>query len=98
MEIQLRRREFAMRIDQLLNKLCLTKTRSIAKTACDKGLVSLNGKTAKASAEVKDGDLLIFRLYGFEHELRIDKVPGGNVAKKDATEYYTLLSRKELSS
>ncbi|HOY84280.1 MAG: RNA-binding protein [Candidatus Cloacimonetes bacterium] len=87
-----------MRIDQLLNKLCLTKTRSIAKTACDKGLVSLNGKTAKASAEVKDGDLLIFRLYGFEHELRIDKVPGGNVAKKDATEYYTLLSRKELSS
>ncbi len=87
-----------MRIDQLLNKLCLTKTRSIAKTACDKGLVSLNGKTAKASAEVKDGDLLIFRLYDFEHELRIDKVPGGNVAKKDATEYYTLLSRKELSS
>ena len=53
-----------MRVDQLLNKLCLTKTRSIAKTACDKGLVSINGKTAKASAEVKDGDLVNFRLYG----------------------------------
>ncbi|HOR03853.1 MAG TPA: S4 domain-containing protein [Candidatus Syntrophosphaera sp.] len=85
-----------MRIDQLLNKLCLTKTRNIAKTACDKGLVSLNGKTAKASAEVREGDLLVFRLYGFEHEIRIDKVPSGNVAKKDATDYYTLLGRKEL--
>ncbi|HNU98293.1 MAG TPA: S4 domain-containing protein, partial [Candidatus Syntrophosphaera thermopropionivorans] len=48
----------------LLNKLCLTKSRSIAKIACDKGLVSLNGKTAKASAEVKEGDIIQFHLYG----------------------------------
>lgn len=87
-----------MRVDQLLNKICLTKTRSIAKTACDKGLVFINGKAAKASAEVKEGDLLRFLLYGFDHEIRIEKVPTGNVAKKDATEYYSLLSRKEISS
>ena len=41
-----------MRLDQLLNKLCFTKTRSIAKNACDKGLVSINGKTAKAAQNV----------------------------------------------
>lgn len=87
-----------MRIDLLLSKLCLTKTRTIAKTACDKGLVALNGKTAKASAEVKDGDSIRFSLYGFHHELRIDKVPTGNVAKKDATNYYTLLSRTGIDS
>lgn len=87
-----------MRIDLLLNKLCLTKTRSIAKNACDKGLVSINGKTAKASNEVKDGDIIHMKLYGFDHELRIEQVPGGNVAKKDATRFYTLLSRKEISS
>lgn len=86
-----------MRIDLLLNKLCLTKTRTIAKTACDKNLVSINGKTAKASSEIKDGDLVRFKLYGFDHEIRIERVPTGNVAKKDATEYYTLLSRKEIS-
>lgn len=85
-----------MRIDLLLNKLCLTKTRTIAKTACDKGLVSINGKTAKASSEIREGDLVRFKLYGFDHEIRVDKVPSGNVAKKDATEYYTLISRKEL--
>ncbi|HNZ44430.1 MAG TPA: S4 domain-containing protein [Candidatus Syntrophosphaera thermopropionivorans] len=87
-----------MRIDMLLNKLCLTKSRSIAKIACDKGLVSLNGKTAKASAEVKEGDIIQFHLYGYEHQIRIDKIPQGNVAKKDATNYYTLLSRKEISN
>lgn len=87
-----------MRIDLLLNKLCLTRTRSIAKTACDKGLVGINGKTAKASAEVKAGDLIRFQLYGFDHEIRVEKVPAGNVAKKDAATYYTLLSRAEIES
>lgn len=87
-----------MRVDQLLNKLCLTKTRSIAKTACDKGLVFINGKSAKASSVVKEGDVIRLRLYGFEHELEIEKIPSGNVAKKDAGEYYKMISRRELDS
>ncbi|MDZ4183007.1 MAG: S4 domain-containing protein [Candidatus Cloacimonadaceae bacterium] len=86
-----------MRLDLVLNKLCLTKTRSIAKTACDKGLVSLNDKKAKASAEVKAGDIIVFRLYGFAHTIRIEKIPTGNVAKKDATDYYSLLERSEIT-
>lgn len=85
-----------MRLDLLLNKLCLTKTRSIAKNACDKGLVSLNGKSAKASGLVKDGDTIIFKLYGAEHEIKIIKLPTGNVAKKDATQYYEMIRREEL--
>jgi len=87
-----------MRIDLLLNKLCLTKTRSIAKNACDKGLVSLNAKPAKGSATVQDGDILTFRLYGYEHELRITKVPTGNVSKKDAAQYYEMLSKRAIES
>lgn len=85
-----------MRLDLLLNKLCLTKTRSIAKNACDKNLVFIGGKAAKASALVKEGDIIIFRLYGAEHEIKIIKIPTGNVAKKDATLYYEMLRREEL--
>ncbi|GAB1365268.1 RNA-binding S4 domain-containing protein [Candidatus Cloacimonadaceae bacterium] len=85
-----------MRLDLLLNKLCLTKTRTIAKNACDKGLVSLNGKPAKASALVKEEDVIVFRLYGAEHEIKITRLPTGNVAKKDATIYYEMLRRQEL--
>ncbi|MDX9869750.1 MAG: S4 domain-containing protein, partial [Candidatus Cloacimonadales bacterium] len=38
-----------MRIDLIMNKLCLVKTRSIAKKACDNNAVRVNGKIAKAS-------------------------------------------------
>jgi len=85
-----------MRIDLLLNKLCLAKTRTIAKNACDKNLVQLNGRTAKASSEVKAGDLVRLDLYGFRHEVKIEKLPTGNVAKKDTTTYYSLLSKTPL--
>jgi ribosome-associated heat shock protein Hsp15 len=85
-----------MRIDMLLNKLCLVKTRSIAKHACDKDLVTINGKLAKASQEIKTDDLICFDLYGFRHELRITEVPLGNVAKKDSARYYELISRTAL--
>ncbi|MDD3236060.1 MAG: S4 domain-containing protein [Candidatus Cloacimonetes bacterium] len=87
-----------MRLDLLLNKLCLTKTRSIAKNACDKNLVFLGGKPAKASAIVKADDIIIFRLYGAEHEIKIISIPTGNVAKKDSTQYYEMLRRDELPS
>ncbi|MDD2228052.1 MAG: S4 domain-containing protein [Candidatus Cloacimonetes bacterium] len=85
-----------MRLDLLLSKLCLTKTRSIAKNACDKNLVFIAGKPAKASAIVKADDIIIFRLYGAEHEIKIISIPTGNVAKKDSTQYYEMLRRDEL--
>jgi ribosomal 50S subunit-recycling heat shock protein len=85
-----------MRIDLFMNKVCLTKTRTIAKTACDKNLVRLNGKTAKASHEVKAGDKISFDLYNFRHEVEVLQVPTGNVAKSDATRYYTLLEKSPL--
>lgn len=86
-----------MRLDQLLNKLCFTKTRSIAKNACDKGLVSINDKTAKAASMVQVDDIITLKLYGFAHEIKITRIPTGNVAKKDAGDYFEMLSREPLS-
>ncbi|MCB5271396.1 MAG: RNA-binding protein [Candidatus Cloacimonetes bacterium] len=85
-----------MRLDQLLNKLCFTKTRSIAKNACDKGLVSINGKTAKAAQNVLAEDIILLKLYGYAHEIKINSIPTGNVAKKDAGSYFEMLSREPL--
>ena len=36
----------------------LIKRRTVANEACDAGRVSINGKPAKASAEVKVGDII----------------------------------------
>ena len=55
-----------MRVDQLLDKLCLIKTRSMAKKACDLNLVSINGKIVKASAEVRANDEIRYKIYNWQ--------------------------------
>ena len=47
-----------MRLDKYLKVYSLIKRRTIANEACDAGRVSVNGKTAKASTDVKTGDVV----------------------------------------
>lgn len=47
-----------MRLDKYLKVSRLIKRRTVANEACDAGRVTLNGRPAKASAEVKAGDIL----------------------------------------
>lgn len=47
-----------MRLDKYLKVSRLIKRRTVANEACDAGRVTINGKTAKASAEVKVGDII----------------------------------------
>ena len=47
-----------MRLDKYLKVSRLIKRRTVANEACDAGRVLLNGKPAKASAAVKQGDVL----------------------------------------
>ena len=51
-----------MRLDLLLKQTRIIKRRTIAKEICDAGKVSVNGKVAKPSFEVKDGDVLELKL------------------------------------
>ena len=85
-----------MRVDKLLSKLCLIKTRSIVKNACDKKLVKINGKIAKASAMIVDNDIIDFELYGYFNKIKITEVPKGNVSKAKASEFYEILEREKL--
>ena len=47
-----------MRLDKYLKVSRLIKRRTVANEACDAGRVSVNGKPAKASLEVKCGDVI----------------------------------------
>lgn len=47
-----------MRLDKYLKVSRLIKRRTIANEACDSGRVLINGKVAKASAEVKLDDII----------------------------------------
>ena len=47
-----------MRLDKYLKVSRIIKRRTVASEACDQGKVSLNGKVAKASSQVKEGDII----------------------------------------
>lgn len=47
-----------MRLDKYLKVSRLIKRRTVANEACDAGRVMINGKTAKAGAEVKAEDVI----------------------------------------
>lgn len=47
-----------MRLDKFLKVSRLIKRRTVANEACDAGRVTVNGKPAKASAQVKLGDVI----------------------------------------
>lgn len=47
-----------MRLDKYLKVSRLIKRRTVANEACDAGRVSVNGKVAKASQDVKAGDII----------------------------------------
>jgi ribosomal 50S subunit-recycling heat shock protein len=50
-----------MRLDKYLKVSRVIKRRTVANEACDAGRVTINGKQAKASVEVKPGDIVEIR-------------------------------------
>ena len=51
-------KEICMRLDKFLKVSRLIKRRTVANEACDAGRVSVNGKVAKASQNVKSADVI----------------------------------------
>lgn len=47
-----------MRLDKYLKVSRIIKRRTVANEACDQGRVTLNGNVARASADVKVGDII----------------------------------------
>lgn len=47
-----------MRLDKFLKVSRIIKRRTVANEACDAGRVTVNGKVAKASLDVKVGDMI----------------------------------------
>ncbi len=79
-----------MRLDKYLKVSRIIKRRTVANEACDGGRVSLNGKVAKAGAEVKPGDQLEIR-FG-EHVGRYEILSVAETVRKDgARELYRVL-------
>lgn len=79
-----------MRLDKFLKVSRLIKRRTVANEACDAGRVSVNGKQARASYDVKVGDIIEMKLGARAVTVRVEKVT--EVANKDtAPLMYTVI-------
>ena len=79
-----------MRIDKYLKVSRIIKRRTVAKEACDRGLVSLNGRICKAGAEVEAGDVLEVRFGESTFRARVISLRE-SVRKEDAGGMYEAL-------
>ena len=79
-----------MRLDKYLKVARIIKRRTVANEAASLGRVSINGKVAKPSAEVKPGDILDILLGGHHVLVRVEKV-AESVKKEEADSLYTVI-------
>ena len=76
-----------MRLDKYLKVSRIIKRRTVANEACDNDRVSVNGRTVKASYDVKVGDRLELRFGANTVKVEV-LVVADNVGKADAAAMY----------
>jgi len=79
-----------MRLDKYLKVSRIIKRRTVANEACDAGRVTINGRPAKASADVKVGDILEIQFGNRPVKVEVTDVKE-TVKKEEAKEMYKTL-------
>ena len=80
----------SMRLDKFLKLSRIIKRRTVANEACDNSYVSVNGRAAKASHDVKPGDGIEVTYGSRTMRFRVLSL-NENAKKADASEMYELL-------
>lgn len=79
-----------MRLDKFLKVSRLIKRRTVANEACDAGRVLVNDKVAKASVNVKEGDVIEINFGNKSVKVEVLNVQE-TVKKEEAKELYKYL-------
>ena len=79
-----------MRLDKYLKVSRIIKRRTVANDACDTEHVSVNGRRAKASYDVKEGDVLEITFGQRTLKIRVLEVKE-TVSKAQASEMYEVI-------
>lgn len=87
-----------MRVDLLLKSLCLVKTRNQGRKGCEAGCISVNGRAAKPSAEVRAGDVVEIRYPRKTMAVEILEAPDGQVARRDCERYYRVVRESAIET
>ncbi len=79
-----------MRLDKYLKVSRLIKRRTVANELCDAKHVSVNGKAARASYEIKEGDIIEIQMGSNLMRAQVTSVKE-YATKENASEMYKLL-------
>ena len=79
-----------MRLDKYLKVSRIIKRRTVANEACDSGRVLINDKPAKASANVKEGDIITISFGNKDVKVEVLDVQE-TVKKEEAAELFRYL-------
>lgn len=79
-----------MRLDKFLKVSRVIKRRTLAKEVCDRGQVEVNGRPAKAGADIKPGDMVRINFGSRKVVLEVVSVKD-NIAAKSAAELYRMI-------
>ncbi|MDE6613676.1 MAG: RNA-binding S4 domain-containing protein [Clostridia bacterium] len=79
-----------MRIDKFLKVSRILKRRTLAQEACDKGKVTVNGKTVKSGHKVKAGDIVEITYTESSVKFKITEIRE-TVKKDDASSLYEII-------
>lgn len=81
-----------MRLDQFLRASRLVLRRSVAQELCEAGAVEINGRPARASRAVREGDEIVIKRRDRLLTARVLAVPDSRrPARGDAASFYELL-------
>ncbi|ACD52467.1 RNA-binding S4 domain-containing protein [Clostridium botulinum] len=83
-----------MRLDKYLKVSRIIKRRTVAKEACESGRVSINGKVAKPSTDIKEDDVIEITFANRTLKAKIINIKE-HVRKEDAKEMYVIIEGQE---
>ncbi|MDF2947880.1 MAG: hypothetical protein K0S51_2559 [Bacillales bacterium] len=86
-----------MRLDKFLKVSRIIKRRTLAKEVADKGRISINNISAKASTNIKVGDILEIRFGQKVITVKVELLLE-NVRKEDANKMYSIISEERVES
>ncbi|MFA6809088.1 MAG: RNA-binding S4 domain-containing protein [Eubacteriales bacterium] len=84
-----------MRLDKYLKVSRLIKRRTVAKDVCEGDKVSLNGRIAKPSVNIKEGDIITIDMKNHILEARVLSTPPNTKANEAHLLYEILKDEKK---
>jgi ribosomal 50S subunit-recycling heat shock protein len=85
-----------MRLDKYLKVSRLIKRRTVAKEISDQGRIEINGKTAKSSSTVKEGDVLTIKFGQRIVTVKVEQIQ--ETSRKDmASQMYSIIKEERVT-